>query len=210
MMMIDTSKAICLASAIAMGLAATGVAVSSNLNASEIQVGRYSLLSAEPTEGQTDLLAPTVTVRFPAQIQTVGDSIRHLLRRSGYRLADAVALAPETIDLFALPLPAVHRQLGPMSLRRALEILAGPTPSVSCKILCIDSSHSNPVRRTGAVLATQAPARSARQGFCRCKVRHRRCARTAQCRNQRRTSGNRWPSTSPMRLPAITRQSWQP
>jgi type IV pili sensor histidine kinase/response regulator len=87
-------------------------------------------LSAEPTEAQTDLLATTVTVHFPAQIQTVGESIRYLLRRSGYRLTDADVLSPETMDLLALPLPAVHRQLGPISLRRALEILAGPTFSL--------------------------------------------------------------------------------
>ena len=113
--------------ALSMVLAGTGVTVSSNAYASEVQVGRYSLVSAEPTEGQTDLLATTVTVHFPALVQTVGESVGHLLRRSGYRLAAMEALAPETKGLLALPLPAVHRQLGPMPLRRALETLAGPT-----------------------------------------------------------------------------------
>ena len=69
--------------ALSMVLAGTGVTVSSNVYASDAQVGRYSLLSAEPTEGQTDLLATTVTVHFPAQIQTVGEAVRYLLRRSG-------------------------------------------------------------------------------------------------------------------------------
>ena len=113
--------------ALSMVLAGTGVTVSSNVYASEAQVGRYSVLSAEPTEAQTDLLGTTVTVHFPAQIQTVGEAVGHLLRRSGYRLADTEALAPETLGLLALPLPTVHQQLGPMSLRRALETLAGPT-----------------------------------------------------------------------------------
>jgi type IV pili sensor histidine kinase/response regulator len=84
-------------------------------------------LSAEPTEAQTDLLGTTVTVHFPAQIQTVGEAVRYLLRRSGYRLAETEALAPETKGLLALPLPTVHQQLGPMPLRRALEMLAGLT-----------------------------------------------------------------------------------
>jgi type IV pili sensor histidine kinase/response regulator len=110
-----------------MVLAGTSVTVSSNGYASDVQVGRYSLLSAEPTEAQTDLLATTVTVQFPAQIQTVGEAVGHLLQRSGYRLADTEALAPETMGLLALPLPTVHQQLGPMSLRRALETLAGAT-----------------------------------------------------------------------------------
>ena len=113
--------------ALSMVLAGTSVTVSSNAYASDVQVGRYSLLSAEPTEAQTDLLATTVTIHFPAQIQTVGESVGYLLRRSGYRLAETEALAPEAKDLLALPLPAVHRQLGPMPLRRALKTLAGPT-----------------------------------------------------------------------------------
>ena len=113
--------------ALSMVLTGISVTTSSNAYASDVQVGRYSLLSAEPTEAQTDLLATTVTVHFPAQVQTVGESVGYLLRRSGYRLAAMEALAPETKGLLALPLPAVHRQLGPMPLRRALETLAGPT-----------------------------------------------------------------------------------
>lgn len=125
-MMIGARTAIRPTLVIAMSLAGTGMAVSSSLHANDVKVGRYSLLSDEPTEAQTDLLATTVIVHFPAQIQTVGESIRYLLRRSGYRLADAVALAPETTDLFALLLPVVHRVVGPMPLRRALETLVGP------------------------------------------------------------------------------------
>ena len=113
--------------ALSMVLAGTGVTVRSTAYASDLQVGRYSLLSAEPAEAQTDLLGTTVTVHFPAQIQTVGEAVGHLLRRSGYRLAETEALAPETMGLLALPLPTVHRQLGPMPLRRALEMLAGLT-----------------------------------------------------------------------------------
>ena len=113
--------------ALSMVLAGTSVTVRSTAYASDVQVGRYSLLSAEPTEAQTDLLGTTVRVHFPAQIQTVGESVRYLLRRSGYRLAETEALAPETKGLLALALPTVHRQLGPMPLRRALETLAGAT-----------------------------------------------------------------------------------
>ena len=126
-MMIGPHTAIRPALMIAMSLAGTGMTASSSLHANDVQVGRYSLLSAELTEAQTDLLATTVTVHFPVQIQTVSESIRYLLRRSGYRLAEAEAVAPETMDLLALPLPAVHRELGPIPLRRALETLAGPT-----------------------------------------------------------------------------------
>ncbi len=112
----------------AIAICAAGICtvVSVNLQAKDIQVGRYSLLVATPTEAQSELLATTLTVQFPGRIQTVGEAIRYLLQRSGYRLAAAESIGPDTVALFALPLPAVHRSLGPMTLRDALEMLAGP------------------------------------------------------------------------------------
>jgi len=97
-----------------------------DLHASDIQTGRYSMLSAAPTQAQAELLATTVTVQLPARIQTIGEAVRYLLQRSGYRLAAAESTEPDTLALFALSLPAVHRHLGPMTLRDALETLAGP------------------------------------------------------------------------------------
>ena len=97
-----------------------------NLQANDLQVGRYSLITATPTQAQAALLAATMTVRFPERIQTVGEAVPYLLQRSGYRLATTESIGPDTVALFALPLPAVHRDLGPMTVRDALEILAGP------------------------------------------------------------------------------------
>jgi len=111
--------------AIAICVAGICAVASVNLHANDIQVGRYSLFAATPTEAQAELLATTMTVRFPGRIQTVGEAVRYLLQRSGYRLAHAESIGPDTVALFALPLPAVHRSLGPMTLREALETLAG-------------------------------------------------------------------------------------
>ena len=77
-------------------------------------------------KAQAELLAATMTVRLPERIQTVGEAVRYLLHRSGYRLADPESIGPDTVALFMLPLPAVHRTLGPMTLKDALETLAGP------------------------------------------------------------------------------------
>ena len=96
------------------------------LQANEVQVGRYSMLSATPTEAQADLLATNIKVQLPKRIHTIGEAIHYLLQRSGFRLAGSEAMASETTVLFDLPLPAVHRNLGPISLRKALEALAGP------------------------------------------------------------------------------------
>ncbi len=97
-----------------------------NLQASDIQTGRYSMFSAAPTKAQAELLETTMTVQLPARIQTIGEAVRYLLQRGGYRLASIESTEPDTLALFALPLPAVHRQLGPMTLHDALETLAGP------------------------------------------------------------------------------------
>jgi len=102
------------------------VTIAPQLHANDVQVGRYSMLSATPTKAQADLLVATITVQLPKRIHTIGEAIHYLLQRSGFRLAASEAMAPETTVLFDLPLPAVHRNLGPLSLQKALETLAGP------------------------------------------------------------------------------------
>lgn len=111
---------------VAVCIAGSCQAISSPLQANEVQVGRYSLYEATPTAAQRDLLATTISVQFPERIQTVGEAVRYLLQRSGYRLAGAETMGLGTVSLFALPLPAVHRSLGPMALQEALKTLAGP------------------------------------------------------------------------------------
>ena len=112
--------------AIAICVAGICTVASVNLQANDIQVGRYSLFAATPTEAQMDPLQATITVQFPDAVRTVGEAIRHVLRQSGYRLAGSEATGSASAYLMALPLPAVHRSLGPMPLKRALDTLAGP------------------------------------------------------------------------------------
>ncbi len=96
------------------------------LQAADIQTGRYSQQRPEPTPAQADLLSAMIKVQFPVHIQTVGAAIPYLLQRSGYRLADSEHTGNAMRKLMALPLPAVHRNLGPLSVRQALMSLAGP------------------------------------------------------------------------------------
>jgi len=112
--------------ATALCIAGICTVASVNLQAGDIQTGRYSMFSMAPTQAQADLLATTVTIQLPARIQIIGEAVRYLLQRSGYRLATLESTGPDTLALFALPLPAVHRHLGPMTLHDALETLAGP------------------------------------------------------------------------------------
>ncbi len=104
-------------------VAAIWVAATVTLQAAEIHVGRYSVLTAT-THEQVDPLA-TMTTQFSDQIQTVGDAVRDLSKRNDYRLITIESIEPETAGLLALPLPAADRRLGPVGLRQALQTLAG-------------------------------------------------------------------------------------
>lgn len=94
------------------------------VHAGEMQVGRYSVWRILPTPGQLDPLVEPITMRFPEHVRTVGEAMRHLLQDSGYRLADHATASSGTMQ--NLVLPGVHRELGPVTLRQALETLAGP------------------------------------------------------------------------------------
>ena len=76
--------------------------------------GRYTLVELVPEPAQRDLLQQAVEVSIPPMLDaSVGDAMRHVLLRSGYRLCDAA----EAATLYALPLPAAHLRLGPLMLR---------------------------------------------------------------------------------------------
>ncbi len=88
-------------------------------------VSRYQTTVPQPRPDQQDLLAAIVEIELSDDIKTVGVAIVAVLENSGYRLSpNPSALCQE--KLFELPLPAVHRRLGPLTLRQALEVLSGP------------------------------------------------------------------------------------
>ncbi|WP_330208469.1 MULTISPECIES: PFGI-1 class ICE element type IV pilus protein PilL2 [unclassified Pseudomonas] len=90
-----------------------------------VRYGRYTLVELAPMAAQRDLLLQTVDISIPGDARaTVGDGLRHMLKRSGYQLCET---GHAVIELYALPLPAAHLNLGPMTLRDALLTLAGPS-----------------------------------------------------------------------------------
>ena len=98
----------------------------STTGTSEVQVGRYQTVMLQPDENQVDLLSAVVTRNLPEHINTVGQAVATLLDGSGYSLLSVDLAEPYRTLLFSLPLPEVQRQLGPLSLRQALELLTGP------------------------------------------------------------------------------------
>jgi type IV pili sensor histidine kinase/response regulator len=93
-----------------------------------VRYGRYTLVELLPEPAQRDLTRQVIEVAIPPSFDaSVGDALRHVLLRTGYRLCDAADAAP----LYALPLPAAHLRLGPLPLRDALLALAGPAWQLS-------------------------------------------------------------------------------
>lgn len=90
----------------------------------ELRYGRYTLVSTEPTTEQRDLLAQIIDVSIPSNLNpSVQEAMHYVLQRSGYSLCPA---ADPVKVLFTRSLPAAHYRLGPIPLRRALQVLAGP------------------------------------------------------------------------------------
>ena len=78
--------------------------------------GRYTLVELVPEPAQRDLTRQVIEVSIPPTFDaSVGDALRHVLLRTGYRLCDTT----EAAALYALP------------LRDALLALAGPAWELS-------------------------------------------------------------------------------
>jgi conjugative transfer region protein (TIGR03748 family) len=90
------------------------------------QIGRYLTVSNKPKISQIDLLSQTVQVRFPQNIQSIGDAMNYLLRFSGYSLASPAHTNSALKITLSKPLPIIDRELGPVSLKEGLVTLSGP------------------------------------------------------------------------------------
>lgn len=90
-----------------------------------MQTGRYSKVKNIPPADQLNPLKVVIQTRIPQSVNTVGETVNFLLVRSGFTLADEGVLSEEAKTLLGLPLPQVHRNIGPMTLDNALHTLGG-------------------------------------------------------------------------------------
>jgi type IV pili sensor histidine kinase/response regulator len=99
---------------------------STSLAADETQVARYTTVSTAPGEADANPLAVIAKVHFPREVvSTVGDAVRYLLIRTGFRLLPQDRMHPTVADVFALPLPDNPRVLGPYRVEALLGVLMG-------------------------------------------------------------------------------------
>ena len=128
-----------------------------------VRYGRYTLVELAPSAAQRDLLLQTIDVSMPEDARaTVGDGLRHVLKRSGYQLCET---AHAVTALYALPLPAAHLHLGPMTLRDALLTLAGPAWEVHADDRTRQVCFEQPGRDAGTEPVPGLPAAEAAQTF---------------------------------------------
>jgi conjugative transfer region protein (TIGR03748 family) len=128
------------------------------------RAGRYTLIELGPDEGQRNLMHQIVQTNIPpSAAATVGDALRFLLFRTGYQMCDEQS----ALELYALPLPAAHLRLGPMTLHQALLTLIGPTWALqideASRRICIvpvASPQSRAVRASKADTSPSAPTAS--------------------------------------------------
>jgi len=89
-----------------------------------IRYDRYTILSTLPRTDQVQLLDQIIDIRIPDTLApSVQQAMIYTLRQSGYRLCPGTG---EVALLFSHPLPASHYKLGPITVRDALQTLAGP------------------------------------------------------------------------------------
>ena len=95
-----------------------------------IPVSRYQSVAELAPLNQRHLLQQTVQLTFPAQVLTVGDALHYLLRPSGYQLGTGQGSSGLILEVLQQPLPVVHRQLGPITLKAGLQLLLGDAVTI--------------------------------------------------------------------------------
>lgn len=93
-----------------------------------VRQGRYTLVNTSPEDGQKYLLEQMVSVNVAKKKRaslTVEQGLKATLSGTGFKLCNGATFS-QTMPLFSLSLPKVHYQFGPMKLREALQMLAGP------------------------------------------------------------------------------------
>ncbi|WP_422452158.1 pili assembly chaperone [Endozoicomonas sp. ALC066] len=112
-----------LALALAVSLPAWGQ-VSDHVS-DEVRMGRYSLVNTSGVAYQNSPLQVVIDTTIPREIINIHDGIEFLLLRSGYKLADPELASPQLQQFYELPIPEVHRDLGPVKLIDVLDIITG-------------------------------------------------------------------------------------
>ena len=89
------------------------------------QINRYATVDNKPLAAQINPLLAVQQVHFSQDIKTVGQAITYWLSYSGFSLAP-IDKQPQSLQaVMRQPLPQIDRNLGPLTVKDGLEVLAG-------------------------------------------------------------------------------------
>ena len=89
------------------------------------QINRYATVENKPLPAQIHPLLAIQQIHFPQDVKTVGQAIGWWLQYSGFTLA-SIDKQPASLQvIMRQTLPQVDRNLGPLTVREGLEVLAG-------------------------------------------------------------------------------------
>jgi len=89
------------------------------------QINRYATVINKPLAAQINPLLAVQQIHFPQEVKTVGQAIEWWLHYSGYTLVPQNKQSESLQLVMRSPLPQIHRNLGPLTVREGVEILAG-------------------------------------------------------------------------------------
>lgn len=99
-----------------------------------IKTDRYTLAVMEPTQSSVNPLQTAVTAAFATNIITIGEAVDEVLDGTGFRVRRNADQTHRGIYLDSIllnqPLPAAHRELGPLPLIEILQVIAGSSWTV--------------------------------------------------------------------------------
>jgi conjugative transfer region protein (TIGR03748 family) len=107
-------------------LATTFISADNRIRNENIKhVSRYITLNPAATQAQRNPMKGVIPhIHFRNNIKTVGQALQNLLKDSGYKLTRHHP-DKHVLSLLRLPLPHIHRNMGPLTLEEALNTLAG-------------------------------------------------------------------------------------
>ncbi len=90
----------------------------------------------QPTNGYTSIVVDTnyaqkhplrtvLLFEYPANVKNVGQALNYILEHSGYSLAKLQETKAETLKLYSLPLPLIHRSFYSASIEQIASALIG-------------------------------------------------------------------------------------
>ncbi len=108
--------------------ALTGLMVYTALStqaANVTQINRYATVDNKPLAAQINPLLAVQQVHFSQDIKTVGQAMAYWLQYSGFSLASTDKQPQSLQVVMRQTLPQIDRNLGPLTVKDGLEVLAG-------------------------------------------------------------------------------------